>query len=223
MPSLNASSVPAPSVAPSGIHEREVTDDSIRKASSFWCPAAFSLARSDDARGFQVRGAVMVALGGRGSTVGLDLATSWLGWERGRGGCGSGPRWGGRTARRRGRGRRGGGGGGEEREAAGQLAVGRGVGEVPGLGGGHAAVDGAADGVDGGEGAAELGAVDGRADLGEGGGGLAPFGGGGGKGGRVGVAAEAAPQEGGHPVGWAGDGPEQAAGGQLVDLVPGQL
>src|SRR5512133_1003130 len=38
MPRRNASSVPAPSIAPSGIHDREVTDDSIRKAGSFRVP-----------------------------------------------------------------------------------------------------------------------------------------------------------------------------------------
>src|SRR4029453_4781032 len=57
MPRRNASSVPAPSIAPSGIHDSEVTDDSIRTLSSFSFPAAFSLARSLDARGFADRNA----------------------------------------------------------------------------------------------------------------------------------------------------------------------
>src|SRR5918992_1383056 len=35
MPRRKASSVPAPSIAPSGIHDREVTDDSMRNAGSF--------------------------------------------------------------------------------------------------------------------------------------------------------------------------------------------
>src|SRR4029453_1924280 len=35
MPRRNASSLPAPSIAPSGIHDREMTDDSIRNAGSF--------------------------------------------------------------------------------------------------------------------------------------------------------------------------------------------
>jgi hypothetical protein len=101
--------------------------------------------------------------------------------------------------------------------------VGVGVGEAPGLGGGQAAVDAAADGVHRLEGAAQLGPVQGGPHLSQGGRGLGPLGPGGGQRGRVGAATEAAPQQGRHPVGWAGDGAEQAAGGQLGHLVPGQL
>src|SRR4029453_5942937 len=51
MPRGNASSVPAPSIAPSGIHDREVTDDSIRNAGSFRFQAAFSPARGVHPKG----------------------------------------------------------------------------------------------------------------------------------------------------------------------------
>ena len=56
-------------------------------------------------------------------------------------------------------------------QQAGQLAVGVGVGQAPGLARGQAAVDGAAQGVHRPEGAAQLGPVEGGPDLGQGGGG----------------------------------------------------
>src|SRR5512132_1894635 len=51
MPRRNASSVPAPSIAPSGIHDSEVTDDSMRKTGSFVARPALSPERLLDARG----------------------------------------------------------------------------------------------------------------------------------------------------------------------------
>src|SRR5829696_1697552 len=53
MPRRNASSVPAPSIAPSGIHDSEVTDDSMRKTGSFVARPALSLDRRRDARGLE--------------------------------------------------------------------------------------------------------------------------------------------------------------------------
>src|SRR4029453_11749288 len=53
MPRRNASSVPAPSIAPSGIHDSEATDDSMRKTGSFVARPALSPERLLNARGSQ--------------------------------------------------------------------------------------------------------------------------------------------------------------------------
>src|SRR4029453_17002909 len=103
MPRRNASSVPAPSIAPSGIHDSEVTDDSIRTLSSFSFPAAFSLARSLDARGSPTgtphpRWPEAAAPAGRAGTRAIPLspaAAPRLSRREGRGGRAGDHRWGG--------------------------------------------------------------------------------------------------------------------------------
>src|SRR5919107_2570806 len=54
MPRRNANSVPAPSIAPSGIHDCEVTDDPMRKTGSFVARPALSPDGCRDARGLLI-------------------------------------------------------------------------------------------------------------------------------------------------------------------------
>src|SRR4029453_10381587 len=215
------------------MHDSEGPDDSIRTLSSFSFPAAFSLARSLDARGSPTgtphpRWPEAAAPAGRAGTRAIPLSpagappprrrggaggqgtTGGVGSRDQEGGAGSRPR---RTlirpavvgtngqaapasASRRGRKRVSSRWASGSGRCQGSVMARRRLTERP-----RAWTDWRAR-----RSSPRWGGGAGRA---RGGGGLGAFGLGGGQGGRVGVAGEAAPQEGRDPVGRAGDGADQ--------------